>query len=168
MSQEILLVSPQVTQLIKMSEQRIEDAYNLLQPLEPKMKSIIFFPVNDNDRDLEGGTHWSLLVYSKPENTFYSFDSMQNTNSFATLKIIQVLQNILDCHSAQYNIHPSTQQKNSYDCGLYVICNVENIVQHVFERGYGGVGSVDKLHVDCVDQKRNEILNVIRTLGGMI
>jgi sentrin-specific protease 8 len=119
-----------------MIEDRIEDARIILEPLYPSMRKFLFFPVNDNDRDREGGTHWSLLVYSQPENTFYTFDSANNQNNYATTKVIEVLRSVLNCQSAYSIAYPSLQQRNSFDCGIYVICNVENIVRHIL-RGAG-------------------------------
>lgn len=164
---EFLFVSPQVTQLLKMIDGRIDDARTLLGPLHPNSRKFIFFPVNDNDRDKAGGTHWSLLIFSRPENTFYTFDSANNQNNFATNKIVEVLRRVLDCQSAFSIYYPSTQQRNFYDCGIYVICNVENIIRHIL-RGSGGIRHVAELERSVVEKKRSEILNLIEVLGGRI
>jgi sentrin-specific protease 8 len=166
-SHDFLFVSPQVTQLLKMIDGRLEDARILLEPLHPHTKQFLFFPVNDNDRDKEGGTHWSLLVYSKIENTFYTFDSANNQNKNATTKIIEVLRRVLNCQLAFSILYPSAQQRNLYDCGIYVICNVENIIKHIL-RGAGVVRDVAILDRDVVSRKRGEILDLIEALGGKI
>lgn len=166
-SHDFLFVSPQVTQLLKMIDSRIEDARDLLDPLHPYTKKFIFFPVNDNDRDREGGTHWSLLVFSKPENTFYTFDSANNQNNYATTKIVEVLRRVLNCQLAFSIYYPSTQQSNYHDCGIFVICNVENIIKHIL-RGTGVVRDVAVLDRDVVSRKRRELLDLIQALGGRI
>lgn len=163
---EFLFVSPQITQLIKMIDDRIEDAKLLLEPLHPNSKKFLFFPVNDNEHDEDGGTHWSLTVYSRPENTFYTFDSLNNRNNHAATKIIEVLRSVLNCQSAFSISYPSAQQKNFYDCGIYVICNVENITRHILLRGSDVVRHVAELKNDAVSTKRNEILEIIEALGG--
>lgn len=149
-----------------MIDGRFEDARVLLEPLHPHTKQFLFFPVNDNDRDKEGGTHWSLLVFSKPENTFYTFDSANNQNKNATTKIIEVLRRVLNCQLAFSILHPSSQQRNNHDCGIYVICNVENIMKHILRAGV--VRDVAVLDRDIVSRKRGEILELIEALGGMI
>ena len=58
--QDFLFVSPQVTQLLKMSEESEFDM--IFSPLRPETKRLILFPLNDNDTAEAGGSHWSLLV----------------------------------------------------------------------------------------------------------
>ena len=150
-----------------MIDGRSEDAKLLLEPLHPSAKKYLFFPVNDSEHhDKEGGTHWSLLVYSRLENTFYYFDSVHNRNNYATTKIIEVLRAVLNCQSAFSISYPSTQQQNLYDCGIYVICNVENIIKHIL-RGSGVVRHVAELNKDAVSTKTSEILKIVAELGGI-
>ncbi|XP_070506755.1 sentrin-specific protease 8 [Chironomus tepperi] len=163
---DFLFVSPQVTQLLKMIERRFEEAKCLLDPLHPHTKQFLFFPVNDNEHERAGGTHWNLLVYSRPENTFYSYDSHGNHNEFATGKIVDVLRVALKCRTAHFIYCPSAQQRNMYDCGIYVICNVENIIKHIISDGT--LRHVRQLSYDCVVEKRSEILRMIESLGGKI
>lgn len=76
---DLLFVSPEVTQCVKMVQ--IEDIKTFLEPLGVKTKKIVFFALNDNDTpDMAGGSHWSLLVYSKPENSFFHLDSSSGSN----------------------------------------------------------------------------------------
>lgn len=81
-----------------------------------------------------GGTHWSLVVFSRVENLFFSFDSFNKFNSAATNKIFDVLTIGLNCPSATILDYECTQQVNSYDCGLdcgtHVLVNTENICHH--------------------------------------
>lgn len=76
---ELLFVSPEVTQCIKLVQ--IEEIKTFLEPLNFSKKKFVFFALNDNDTpDMAGGFHWSLLVYSKPERSFYHLDSSNVTN----------------------------------------------------------------------------------------
>lgn len=76
---DLLFVSPEVTQCVKMVQ--IEEIKTFLEPLGVNSKKIVFFALNDNDTpDIAGGTHWSLLVYSKPENCFFHLDSSSGSN----------------------------------------------------------------------------------------
>lgn len=75
----LLFVSPEVTQCIKMVQS--EDIKFFLEPLNMDMKHFVFFALNDNNSpDMAGGSHWSLLVYSKTESCFYHFDSSSGSN----------------------------------------------------------------------------------------
>lgn len=165
-SNEFLFVSPQVTQLLKMNDEPNDEAKTLLEPLNPHSRKFLFFPVNDNNHERAGGTHWNLLVYSRPDNTFYTYDSNGNHNNYATSKVFDVLRKTLNCPNAHFILSPSAQQKNSYDCGIYVLCNVENIVNHI-KRGKP-MRNVSELSYECIAEKRNDILRIIQTLGGKI
>lgn len=60
-----LFVSPEVTQCIKISPQG--ELHVFLNPLlEEKNPKFIFFALNDNEQtEYSGGSHWSLLAYSR-------------------------------------------------------------------------------------------------------
>lgn len=60
-----LFVSPEVTQCIKISPQ--EELNIFLDPLiKEKDPKFIFFALNDNElTEYSGGSHWSLLLYSR-------------------------------------------------------------------------------------------------------
>lgn len=75
----ILFVSPEVTQCIKMVE--ASEIGIFLEPLNIKTKKFVFFALNDNDSpERAGGSHWSLLVFSRNENCFYHLDSSAGSN----------------------------------------------------------------------------------------
>ena len=61
---QMLFVSPEVTQCIKIipgSQMKV-----FLDPLDAANKHFIFFALNDNEKPQSGGgTHWSLLLYSR-------------------------------------------------------------------------------------------------------
>lgn len=76
---DLLFVSPEVTQCVKMV--KAEEISTFLEPLGVNRKKFVFFALNDNDTpDMAGGSHWSLLVFSKPENCFLHLDSSTGSN----------------------------------------------------------------------------------------
>lgn len=157
----ILFVSPQVTQLLKLSDP--DDCRVLLEPLFPDEKRVILFAVNDNNSSAAGGTHWSLLVFSRGEDTFFSFDSMNNLNHSATKKLVHILQKGLSRPFAELQRHDCTQQANGYDCGVHVLCNAETVCDH-----YLNSGAVRNTPRISVYNKRRDILRLIVRLGGRI
>jgi sentrin-specific protease 8 len=163
---KFLFVSPEVAQLLKMSEGNPDDARNFL-PLHYDLKSYIFFPVNNNEADEEGGSHWSLLVFARPDNSFFTFDSVDTQNSRAATRLYDVLRLVLDCPDAQNINLPTAQQQNYYDCGIFVLRYVEIIVSHII-RGDGSIRNAPLLKFDNVAEKRKEILDIIVSLGGVL
>ncbi|XP_033250815.1 sentrin-specific protease 8-like [Drosophila miranda] len=76
---DIVFIAPEVTQCMKyMDDQELEQ---LMDQNKATRKPFIFFALNDNMSFEAGGTHWSLLVFSRPEKTFYHFDSYGNNTS---------------------------------------------------------------------------------------
>lgn len=144
-----------------------EDTVHLLQPLNPGIRrKVIFFAVNNNETAQAGGTHWSLLVFSRTEDTFFNFDSLNCQNRGATLKMVEVLKKGLNCTSAVYYEHDCLQQTNGFDCGIHVLANTENIVEFFLDHHF--VQRVPKADRPSVSNKRRDIINLITEMGGNI
>ena len=158
----ILFVPPSVAQLLKLSKP--EDIEGLLKPLKPDQQRVIFFAVNDNESSRGGGTHWSLLVFSRKENTFFSFDSLMGLNRSASLRISSLLRFGLNCPTADFIEHPSTPQINAYDCGIHLLANAEHIANHYITTGT--VNRVENVDRRKIDSMRQDILDLIRELEG--
>lgn len=76
---KLLFVSPELTQLLKLTEP--SDYSILLDPLNATQNAFVFFPLNNCDkRDAAGGSHWSLMVFSRDERTSFHFDSSKGFN----------------------------------------------------------------------------------------
>lgn len=158
--EEFLFVSPAVTQLIKIGT---DDVTNFLDPLEVARKSVLFFPVN-NEQLTSEGTHWSLLVYSRNENTFFSFDSAQNSNlnNRSTNQLVKVLKKAFGCPGAEVVHHSCHQQSNDYNCGICILAYTEKICHHFIKKR--AVRDVAVLRPG-VTKKRDEILSIILQLN---
>lgn len=152
-----------MTQLLKMCEP--EEFGSLLEPLQADQKHLIFFAMNDNNSPRAGGTHWSLLVYCQMEETFYSCDSVDNLNKLANKKFVQNMKNGLQRSIAELNQMVCAQQMNSHDCGIFLLANVENICDYYLQHGV--VQNVPVLTFSP-SNKRQEILNLITSLGGRL
>lgn len=158
---DMLFISTEVTQCMKIVSDTEINAF--LDPLDAVNKSIIFFPLNDNENDRVGGSHWSLLVFSKPEQTFYHFDSLSPSNKIHCEKFIRKIKSYLNVGTVRLRDANCLKQTNGYDCGIHVLCNAENVANHVISRGsVDGVFNVTK---DEVEGKRDEILDIIKKLA---
>ncbi|KAI9138040.1 hypothetical protein BKA69DRAFT_827463 [Paraphysoderma sedebokerense] len=104
----------------------VEDPRYLKSALPPSLDTlhIAFLPVNDNRSDAVGGSHWSLLVFVKPLNTFYYYDSSGAYNISAAKYIASKWICLLNPQDNKYKFEhlPSPQQQNNHDCGLFVMC----------------------------------------------
>ena len=90
---------------------------------------MVFVPINDNESpDSAGGSHWSLLVWDKARSHFISFDSMLGHNLAAAKKTALAfsasLKATVPINFIEYE--KSAQQKNSYDCGMFLLNNAQH------------------------------------------
>ncbi|XP_037954522.1 sentrin-specific protease 8-like [Teleopsis dalmanni] len=161
---EMLFVSPEVTQCMKLVSE--DELTTLLNQLDAASKMFILFALNDNTTTLAGGTHWSLFALSRPEKTFFHFDSHSNQNSEAAHQFMQQVKDALHCKKFNLKSVKCLQQANSYDCGIHVLCMADNIADHV--NRFECIEDVALLHQDAVKGKRSELLKLIHTLGGKL
>lgn len=161
---ELLFVSPEVTQCMKlMSDVELK---SLIEHLNANKKLFIFFALNDNESHRAGGTHWSLLVFSRPERTFFHFDSLGNSNQDAMQQFVNRIKEAFDCRICHMKPIRCLQQSNSYDCGIHVLCMTDNIADYV--NRFECVNGVEPLHHDTISAKRGELLKLISSLGGKV
>ncbi|KAK1355896.1 hypothetical protein POM88_049152 [Heracleum sosnowskyi] len=73
---DVLLFRPDECQLIANRKEYVEEEY--VQSCKIPSKRVVVFVVNDG---VEGGNHWSILVYDRMTNLFLHFDSMKGTNN---------------------------------------------------------------------------------------
>ncbi|CAF4186237.1 unnamed protein product, partial [Rotaria sp. Silwood2] len=118
-----VLVTPPVVQLLKMSDDLF--AEQLLQSIDFLEKKFLILPINNNTHvTVFGGSHWSLLILSIQEKTLYHCDSMSLSNYHTAKEVQQKFQAFFHDDVTLINCR-SPQQKNDFDCGLYVIVIVE-------------------------------------------
>lgn len=160
--QDMLFVSPEVTHCIKLVDPAEMSVF--LDPLQANVKAFIFFALNNHVQDSVGGTHWTLLAFSRPENEFYHFDSAFATTS-SWKRFAQRIGPVLGCKPGAKTISAiCLQQTNGYDCGVHVLCNVENVARHVSK--FGRIDGVPILKDIEVKTKRSHILEIIGDLAN--
>lgn len=169
----LLFISPEVVQCLKFVSR--EEMSSLLEPLNATGKSFIFLPLNDNNEVRAGGHHWSLLVFSRPDATFFYYDSLSSLGtSLRPLRPFLVdLSNAIDCPEIDVRQGDCAKQNNSYDCGIHVLCNIECLARRALKYNSLDDNSnatteedPNKLTNQKIRQKRQEILNLIQKLGG--
>ncbi|XP_036625519.1 sentrin-specific protease 8 [Trichosurus vulpecula] len=133
-SDQVCFISPEVTQFIKCTTSP-EEITMFLQPLDLPHKRVIFLPINNNSNQAAGGTHWSLLVYLQDKNRFSHYDSHSRSNSVHARQVAGKLEAFLGKRGDKVAFveEKAPAQQNSYDCGMYVICNTEALCQGFFK-----------------------------------
>ncbi|XP_066994694.1 sentrin-specific protease 8 isoform X2 [Anabrus simplex] len=156
-----LFIGPEVTQCLKVSHWR--DLTVFLEPLKLKQHQFCFFAVNDCEMtEKPGGTHWSLLVYSKPENMFFHYDSSAGHNCDQAWKLATNLSKYMSIEM-EFIETDCLQQNNCYDCGIHLLCNVDHIANYSARNGkVKGAGLIKPI---MVNTKRSELKELIESLS---
>jgi len=154
----VCFVCPEVSQFIKLGDSSETSAF--VDPLNLKSRLLVLLPVNDSVLlDHPGGSHWSLLVYDCFAKKYYHYDSLIGSNLNHAKKIA----NNLNLSKEIVEIR-CTQQQNSFDCGVFVCCNAENVVKHCSVNKCE-LKSVPPLSIDVFKNQRKHMLQVISTLS---
>lgn len=131
---KIAFVNPQLTQFIKLASK--EEGKLMMEPLQLAEKELILLAVNDClFEESAGGSHWSLLVYNRGSG-FEHFDSFNGSGNPAHAKKVAEIVYELVIGKAEKKKTLSVaekkclQQRNGYDCGIHVMCNVDRICQN--------------------------------------
>uniref|UniRef100_A0AAQ4QQM6 SUMO peptidase family member, NEDD8 specific n=1 Tax=Gasterosteus aculeatus aculeatus TaxID=481459 RepID=A0AAQ4QQM6_GASAC len=157
-------VSPEVAQFIKCASCSNELAL-FLEPLDLASRQWVFLAVNDNSDQSAGGSHWSLLVYHRSSNHFAHYDSQSGGNSLHARRVAVNLEPFLGAgRKAPFVEEPCPSQKNSYDCGMYVICIAEALCEKARVEGSPRL-PVQIVTPAYVTQKRAEWCRLIQTLA---
>lgn len=164
---QLLFVNPPLTQLLRMEDPANYCAF--LDHVDAKNYNFIFFPLNNSDSLMSaGGTHWSLLVYSRMDQMCYHYDSSSNyINNFIAFDFtMNLIKYFFGKPKRRYNEMISPPQTNGHDCGLHVLCLTDVLSRHILRTSkisdcdFGAIP-------EMVQHKRSQLLNLIETLKSM-
>ena len=112
-------VNPSTVQLLKMLSYD-EAVSTIIEPLELNKKQFVFLPINDNQENTAGGSHWSLLVLSAPQSTYIHYDSYSPANNRTANQFIVKFKSYFKIDLLMTDSE-FPQQTNTCDCGVYLI-----------------------------------------------
>lgn len=144
-----------------------------------KEAQFIFCPLNDNDdfASSEGGSHWSLVVFTKLLSTDHKnknsyvqkalvFDSLYEANSLETESLVKNMAAILynpddsKCQADWEIVHvrDTPQQTNNSDCGVYVASITASLTAQLVSLALSGENSyidfsLSNLRFSAVDSR---------------
>lgn len=129
-SQDLLCISPSLSQLIKLTESTGEIGA-MVDSLQIQSKQVIILAINDSySFESVGGSHWSLLVFVAKFKQFHHYDSSENSsNRVHAATVASKLLPLLLPTDKKLNLVTiaCNQQEDSYNCGIHVICNAEAV-----------------------------------------
>lgn len=160
--QGIAFVGPEVTQFAKVAA--AEEVAVCLGPLELDNKAAVMWAVN-NSRELDtpGGSHWSLLVFSRRELAFYHLDSSAGMNRGEAAALAARVQRVVGAPRAGVAEVEVAQQTNGSDCGVHLLLAAAACAEHL--GAGGGVASLPPLGRAQVEGGRRGIDKEIKAVG---
>jgi len=159
---KVTLIGPEVTQFVKLVSSA--EVPSILGSMQLQEKDLIMFAVNSmQDMHRAGGSHWSLLAYSRHREEWLHYDSSYNYNLSEAESLAKKVAATLDAKSSRVtNVNDCLQQKNGYDCGCFLLKHAELLIQtYVKDRT---MKSVPKLERDEVDGSRKDLIKLITSL----
>ena len=170
-STKLVFISPEVSQFLKMAQK--EELGIFLEPLNLDEKDLIILAVNNsNDPERPGGSHWSLLMYSRQAHEFFHFDSSSGMNNDSARQLaskthsyLMTKTNVEERFPLRIKEVPVVQQSNGYDCGVHLLCNAQYATRHLLI--YGSDDGLDKLNEHTVKCKRSDLKRLILDLSGI-
>ncbi|KAL2508552.1 NEDD8-specific protease 1 [Forsythia ovata] len=171
-SEDILLVPPSIAFWIKECPD-IGSLKDFVEPLHLSHRNLIIFPINDNtDLDIaEGGSHWSLLAFSRDANVFVHHDSSgRGMNKAHAKRVYKAVVSYTDTRAAYLECSSTPVQANGYDCGVYVTAIARSICHWYQSDGPKDTENLwfsaikEQVSPSVVSDMRNEILELIRSL----
>ncbi|CAG0893907.1 unnamed protein product [Darwinula stevensoni] len=160
---KVCFLSPEVTQAVKLCS--VSELHIFLDPLELHLKDIVFLPVNDSlSYDTPGGSHWSLLVFSRAKNAFCHFDSSSSSNRSHVNRLTKKIEPFFKVEGDIKVVDMKcTQQNNTYDCGVHVICNAEALVKTCIQGNNPTAIEICSIAHD-LQEKRSQLKELIISL----
>ncbi len=159
---DYLLINPTLTFWLAMAP---DSAHEIFGDMDLQSKQLIFMPVSDSE-DMESagsGSHWSLVVYHKSSDTFYSYDSHQNHNEGAARRLAKAMSPLVSSKNQKFKFENrrTPQQTNGADCGCFVLAITQYLMEHA---GDDSQLVSDGECVTSVSKLRSTILNLLGSL----
>lgn len=184
LKEAVALISPEVTHFIKLSTSPDDDNDDevsiplemFLEPLLLETKRFVLMAINDQtDSDAPGGTHWSLLVYARSADVFVHFDSA-SSNSADASRVAERVSPFLRSRSPMSSSSSvrvidspnALKQSNGFDCGMFVICHAERLIDALLKEDEDvdvDVATLDFPDMKTMKEKRKEWMEMIYELA---
>lgn len=167
LSSRIVFISPEVSQFLKLASPIEIPVF--LDPLHLEEKETVLMAVNNaSDPDQPGGSHWSLLVFTRQAMAFYHLDSSPGLNESDGRRLAFKVHEFLVKKTEQrfpllFTDVPVLKQGNGYDCGVHVLNNAEHATRHFMV--YGSADGASLEDPASFKNKREEVRKTILSLS---
>lgn len=157
-NETMLFLSPTIVHHLKLAR----DTQQTLSHINAQRKSFIFLPVNDSENEGDMGSHWFILIFSRPDKRCYALDSSYKPEFVSKLHALyERFNDQLNMGSTVFENFKCIKQKNSFDCGLHVMSNALHFAEHINATNTcGTMPSMDQNQLLSREEIEAAILNV--------
>ncbi len=167
LSSRLCFISPEVSQFLKLAS--AVEIPVFLDPLHLEEKETVLMAVNNaSDPTQPGGSHWSLLIFTRQAMEFFHLDSSPGLNDGDARQLASKVHDFLVKKTEQrfplkFCDVPVLKQSNGYDCGVHVLNNAEHATRHFIV--YGNADGSDLQNAALFKNKREEVRKTIVSLA---
>ncbi|TMW67673.1 hypothetical protein Poli38472_011293 [Pythium oligandrum] len=171
---DVLFVDPAIVSCMMLQCDEDDEYADLGRGMQVETKRICFLPVNDNESFDGESSHWSLLVYHAERQRFQHYDSSSGHNTTAAKRIAKTFLQLLQASGVEHvqewqkesfeNVRDAPQQRNGYDCGMYVLLVAEYLCRQYLKAHPSSQSLLEWVTPDRVTQKRLEIPQIVQRL----
>uniref|UniRef100_A0A914EKZ9 Ubiquitin-like protease family profile domain-containing protein n=1 Tax=Acrobeloides nanus TaxID=290746 RepID=A0A914EKZ9_9BILA len=164
--EKVCIVYASCCELIKYTEKnQLQELLSSFE-IDPMKWNIFMFNDNSDPTLIYGGTHWSLIVFSPTERTFYLFDS-SNYNVPAHIEnFTKKLYNFCNPSEEKVHAYDCPKMNISGDCGIFAIEYLKAILLHINSGNTSSTFQFPVMNDQFVMDRRMYWRNIIYTLSN--
>ena len=152
----ILLVQPNIAQIFQYGDRESIQYYK--DHFKTKKYDWIFYPVSKTaypvSEKLDGGIHWSLMVFSKNKHAFLHFDSIRGMNEKGAKKMAINMADDEDFNEKgqlpAFFSADCSRQDNNWACGAYLMHFMDRVITEIGEGRGNGIAMMRAMQCDVV------------------
>ena len=153
---KILLIQPNIAQIFQYGDR--ESAQEHKKHFKTKEYDWIFYPVSKTHYPetgkLDGGIHWSLMVFSKKEHAFLHYDSIRGINELGAKKMIVNMGDEEDFndigHWPAFYEADCSKQDNTWACGAYLMYFMDKAIKEIGKGRGNNIGMMKPMQHEVV------------------
>ena len=159
---KILLIQPNIAQIFQYGDKK--SALEYKEHFNTKEYDWIFYPVQRTSYPeteiLDGGLHWSLMIFSKKEHAFYHYDSIRGMNNRGAMRMVVNMGDEHDFNDrgqwpAFYEADCS-RQDNNWACGSYLMHFMYRLIKTIGEGRGNNIGILRAVQYEVL-RTRNKL-----------
>ena len=163
--EQVAILGPSLTNLLMnlpstTDEEEVLENIKTLNLMHKKLVLAVIY------NQLSSDGHWSLLAFTPSNLTFYHMDSYKKLNRPVAGSFAKRLKQALKLPgNGSYFELSIRQQRNLYDCGLYVIESSKKILEHLFVSNQTMEDPFESEISVKSSEKRQELMKIAQSLA---